>query len=1498
MKKFVRFVLKLLAVVAAAVLMLAVILVLSLRTIPVQEHLAERVSSVINERTGLDVGAERLIVLFPGYVGVENLIVGASKGDSLLYAGHFGADVNMFSLFKNRVEVKEITIEDLHLRLKREEHDSLFNYEYILKAFAEGAKEETRPPSETSTSWTFSAEAVRIKNAKAGYADYLTGTSIEAGIGMFTCFIEEMDLPGQMLHFKKIGLEGTYFDLTSPDDSGREREKPQEDLHFRLRDVFDWSIKADILDIAGSFFAMRTAGIKENPVAEGLLTQGRVGGEPAERNVSAATFNPSDLSFSDINALFSSIKVAPDTAAMSIDRMQWKLDGGFELSDISAEVAAGRDLQMDKLVIESSHANIDASFSAGINVLDFTPSKTGDFPFSATVTRGEIDGELARFFPGLDGYLDTEMPPLSFLLEAGGRTDRIAVDRFFLDAPGLAGAETETAFIEGLFKEEGPTLNIPRLSFWAHTPGIMTFIPEGAVPGGIELPDTLNAVVSFSGNRRSFGSYCRILTSAGDVEADVLYFAPQGEIPFYKMAVDVTGLNLYKLGGTEEPPGRVDASANIEGWGFDPKEMDSEFDLALHSFELSGYDYKGLLLDGSIREGILGSAVEYDDENLSFSFEGETNLTSEVPGVRGRLDLRHMDARALNFSQDHMIIQTIVDADLVFNTPGFAEGSLEISNTGVHHEDDYYSFESLMVNSAFSDGRYRVDADSPFFEALYDGNFSPAGLPGVMSGLLSEYFEFGLTETEDITHEDKNFDLNVNIYPSPWYTDFLFPALESFDPFKIESRFDGETGSFSLSSLIPFVRYEGTELRDFSLKALTRQETLDFSLFLPEFETGEVSLRNLTATGELKDDILGFSVSFDETGHDDWFSLSGAVRPDEGGFEMTFDREAVMGGYMWRIEEGNFVRFGGEMPVSGKISLESQGARIDLSGSYITSNTPEIDLELGLSQLDVALFGPFLPGEVDEPEGIVNANIMARGSMDSPELSGDISFLETAFYLHSVNSRFFIPGDTLLFREDNIILSNFTLTDSQGTKAELNGKINLRSYNDPHFDLGLTTSNFMAMDVPQGYNDLYYGRLFIDSDINLRGGINSLVARGGLRLNEGSYFTMVVPQTLPDAIGDRGVVEFIPPGEHLYPVTDAAPLFQPAAPSAFKTDLSINIEVDPGTDLRVIIDELAGDYIELRGGGAITYGTDARGQTFLSGRYEIARGSYRMSFYDLIRRNFSIQKGSSVVWTGDPMEADVDISASYSVRTSPLELMAHQTEAAGRDPAMMRHYPFQVQLKMRGDLMHPEIEFEITLPPEHRDAMDGMLQARLDELNRDESQLNKQVFALLTLGGFIRESPFATAESGAGLTSAARASASRVLSQQLNRMSGRYIRGVDLNFEVESYEDYAPGGKAGTTDLHMEVSKDFFDERMRITAGGNIELEDERRRQLSPGDIAGDFSLEYLLAPDGSIILKGYRRSEFYDIFEGEVTETGMSLIFTKTYNRIRELFERDDENR
>jgi hypothetical protein len=122
------------------------------------------------------------------------------------------------------------------------------------------------------------------------------------------------------------------------------------------------------------------------------------------------------------------------------------------------------------------------------------------------------------------------------------------------------------------------------------------------------------------------------------------------------------------------------------------------------------------------------------------------------------------------------------------------------------------------------------------------------------------------------------------------------------------------------------------------------------------------------------------------------------------------------------------------------------------------------------------------------------------------------------------------------------------------------------------------------------------------------------------------------------------------------------------------------------------------------------------------------------------------------------------------------------------------------------------------------------------------------------------------------------------------------IEGVELSFDVKSYEDYSGGSSSSQTDLELGVSKSLMNDRLVVKVSGNVNIEGENSQQNSFTDFIGDLALEYKLTEDGRFRVTGFRNNN-YDMINGDVIETGAGLIYIKDYDSLRELFKANETN-
>ena len=222
--------------------------------------------------------------------------------------------------------------------------------------------------------------------------------------------------------------------------------------------------------------------------------------------------------------------------------------------------------------------------------------------------------------------------------------------------------------------------------------------------------------------------------------------------------------------------------------------------------------------------------------------------------------------------------------------------------------------------------------------------------------------------------------------------------------------------------------------------------------------------------------------------------------------------------------------------------------------------------------------------------------------------------------------------------------------------------------------------------------------------------------------------------------------------------------------------------------------------------------------------------------------------------------------------------------------AYKQTFPFLILLKLRGEILHPEISFEIQLPPEDKGILGGAVNAKLNLLNDNPSALNKQVFAILVLGRFIQENPLQMDASNWAST-VVRSTVSKFLSAQLNQLSSKVVPGVELNFDIQSYDDYSTGQAQGRTQVELGLKKQLFNERLSVQVGGNVDVEGAKAKQNSASDITSDVTVEYKLTKDGRYRLKGFRHNQYEGAIDGLLIETGVGVSYVHNFNKWKDFF-------
>ena len=583
------------------------------------------------------------------------------------------------------------------------------------------------------------------------------------------------------------------------------------------------------------------------------------------------------------------------------------------------------------------------------------------------------------------------------------------------------------------------------------------------------------------------------------------------------------------------------------------------------------------------------------------------------------------------------------------------------------------------------------------------------------------------------------------------------------------------------------------------------------------------------------------------------------------------------------------------------ISSEKFSLDLNLSGTdnnltakgYFIPNGGEnsINVNTDIQSLSLKTVEVFSMGQLKESSGTLSGNLRIEGSPNAPELSGELIFNNAFIKPAFLNNRLELKHEILQLQHDGIYFKSFTLLDPSQHTATIDGSIQMKQFSDFKFDLQINAKDFLLFNTTAKDNKEFYGRMVIDSKIEVNGPMKLPVVNGRVKMKKGSNFTFSVPEDRLTTDKGEDVVEFENKIQ-LNPILNRTIKKEKQKSGITGLDLKSIIEIDKQATLRLLMDPASTDSLVVKGEAALSFTMDQSGKMSLTGAYNLTEGNYLISLESVIKKKFSINAGSTISWNGDPMDAEISIDASYLVRTSPYDLVVGQLSGLSDvdQGGYKQRYPFLIMLKLRGKILKPEISFEIQLPPEDKGILGGAVTQKLNLLNEDESALNKQVFALLVLGRFVQENPFQT-ESTDGTSTLIRSTVGKFLSAQLNQLSSKVLPGMELNFDIQSYNDYQTGQAQGRTQVEIGVKKQLFNERLSVQLGGSVDVEGDQAKQNSASEITGDVTVEYKLTKDGRFRMKGFRHNQYEGAIEGQLVETGAGVVYVRDFNRWRRLF-------
>jgi hypothetical protein len=547
------------------------------------------------------------------------------------------------------------------------------------------------------------------------------------------------------------------------------------------------------------------------------------------------------------------------------------------------------------------------------------------------------------------------------------------------------------------------------------------------------------------------------------------------------------------------------------------------------------------------------------------------------------------------------------------------------------------------------------------------------------------------------------------------------------------------------------------------------------------------------------------------------------------------------------------------------------------------------NLRFSIDSIQCKLLESFTVPYLQEISGSLKGYAHLSGALSSPELDAEISLIQVSSFINYLKGYYHIPKHTIRLTQNEIDFGDMVLFDAINRPARFGGRIVYDHFQHPEFDLNFETDHFQFLNTNSEDNNLFYGKLFLGMTMQLRGGIHLPVAKiNAVTLPETDIY-FVSPSTEEVAIEKADYIIYGKPDDiETGSSNDTFFASKKYIAGTSGIDLFLNLEVNPQSSVTIILDPETGDKLTCQGEAQISVDKDASGSFQVKGNYVVKTGEYQLNYENIFKRNFKIHPNSEMIFTGDPMDTQLKISATYTSKTNLVDLIKHEAVLSSEESFLAsQRRDVNVIMHLSGSLRTPKITFDIQLADQRQDAVYTAAASKLEQLREQESELNTQVFGLLLFNSFVgmdRSSTSLTQRGEAIVLS----SVSNFLTGQLNRLADRIGGGINLRFDVDSYQ----GGRydqANVTQVQLGLTKQIFNNRLSIDVGGNLDVYSHKGGSIADfTTLAGDFVLNYLLNENGNYRLKVFRRSNFDIISDSNVHKTGVGISFNKAFQRKR----------
>lgn len=508
----------------------------------------------------------------------------------------------------------------------------------------------------------------------------------------------------------------------------------------------------------------------------------------------------------------------------------------------------------------------------------------------------------------------------------------------------------------------------------------------------------------------------------------------------------------------------------------------------------------------------------------------------------------------------------------------------------------------------------------------------------------------------------------------------------------------------------------------------------------------------------------------------------------------------------------------------------------------------------------------FLPPDVSNFQSLLDGDIRLTGTPDEPIFRSkkDLKIHDGSIKINMLNTSYFIEKGSIGIFPDMIALNSMKITDVRGHPATVNGTYNHKNFENGNFSFDLDFQNMLALNTTEEMNDLYFGKAYATGTASILGYGDKIDVEINATTNKGSKLTLPMY-----GVSDVSVGDFV-----VFVSKDS--VIKEKEINLDGITLVFNLDVTPEAEVNIVFDKLSGAQLKARGAGLIKMEITPLGEFVMNGAYEIDDPSvYKLAMQTIINKNFIVAKGGTIKWYGDPLNAEIDITAVYKLQASVFDIMPVDIQSSYK-----KNVDVNVDIELKNSLYKPDFVFDFNVPK-----ADENVRAAIAGVKNTREELFRQTMSLLIINKFLTPSN-AIGTSASNNSNIAANYTSELITNQLNSLLSQISKDFDIGV------NYKPGDEISNEEIAVAFSTQALDGRLNISTNVGVSNSTGGSSQQNQNSLIGDFNIEYLLSESGDVRVHAYNESNDFDItnLQQAPYTQGVGLYYQKEFDTAKDL--------